>query len=177
MCYCLVHLKAFCCCCFNWIHSSPNTVQSSRQLWFCKLGSMRAIWIAISLCLAVVDAQEPITFAACTENDTVIRQARIAAIRDEIMAKLHLTEPPPNPRKLTAINKSTLSAYRAAVQTANRQSLGRSRECRRDTFFAKLLSVYFPTSYRAVIPPADMFEWGKGEVLRCIIFHKRPEER
>ena len=146
-------VEGICFCSFNWIHSSPNTV-------------MRAIWIVISLCFAsVVGAQEPITFAACTENDTVIRQARIAAIRDEILAKLHITEPPPNPRKLTAINKSTLSAYRAAVQTAKRQSQGRSRECTRDTFFAKLLSVYFPTSYRPVIPPANMFEWGKEEFI------------
>lgn len=124
---------------------------------------MRTIWTVLALCCvsALVGAQQPVTFATCVENSTTIRQARVAAIRDEILAKLNLTEPPPNPRRLTAINKSTLSAYQAAVQIAEKQTRGRSLECKRDTFFAKLLYVYTPTSYRPVIPPANMFEWGK----------------
>lgn len=125
---------------------------------------MRTIWTVFAVCCvsAFVGAQQPgVTFATCAENATTILQARVEAIRDEILAKLNLTRPPPNPRRLTAINKSTLSAYQAAVQIAEKQAWGRSLECRRDTFFAKLLSVYTPTSYRPVIPPANMFEWGK----------------
>ena len=124
---------------------------------------MRTIWTVFAVCCvsAFVGAQQSVTFATCAENATTILQARVEAIRDEILAKLNLTRPPPNPRRLTTINKSTLSAYQAAVQIAEKQTWGRSLECRRDTFFAKLLSVYTPTSYRPVIPPANMFEWGK----------------
>lgn len=132
--------------------------------------SMRTIWTVFALCFvsALVGAQQPVTFSTCAENSTTIRQARVAAIRDEILAKLNLTEPPPNPRRLTAINKSTLSAYQAAVQIAEKQARGRSLECKRDTFFAKLLYVYTPTSYRPVIPPANMFEWGKVSTVKFI---------
>ena len=99
----------------------------------------------------------PFTFASCAENDTV-REARIAAIRDEILTKLRLTQTPQNPKRPPLVNKSTMSAYNAAVQTAGE----RSTSCGRGTFYAKQLWLYFPTRYLPIIPPAEIFDWGKS---------------
>ncbi len=97
---------------------------------------------------------------SCAPNST-LREARITAIKDAILAKLHLSEEPRNPRRRTPINKSTYSAYEAAVQTARYRAERRPQECGRETFFAKQISVFVPNSYVPVIPPADMFDWGE----------------
>ncbi len=96
----------------------------------------------------------------CAVNGTEA-EARIRAIKDAILAKLHLSEEPRNPSAPVRINKSTRSAYEAAEQTARYRAERRPQECRRDTFFAKLINVFVPSSYLPVIPPAEVFDWGE----------------
>ena len=98
-------------------------------------------------------------FGTCAENGTTLRELRLAAIKEEILAKLWLREAPENPRRSPTINKSTRSAYQAATQTAQQRA---ASECGRDTFFAKQISLFFPIRYQPVIPPAEMFEWSEG---------------
>ena len=139
---------------------------------------MRAIYLLVFLaCVEFVTSQEtelfPFTFTAtCATNETArIRETRIAAIKDAILAKLHLTEPPSNPRRPTRINQSTKSAYEAAVQTSRHRSTTKPQECGRDTFYAKQITVYIPRSYLPVIPSADMFEW--GETMHVLATYRR----
>lgn len=127
--------------------------------------------VAVIPCCAASEVEDDNPFQpaslTCAVNGT-LKEARIKAIKDTILAKLHLSEEPGNPTRPVLVKKSTYSAYEAAVQTARYRAEQPPQECRRETFFAKLIHVYVPNSYVPVIPPADLFDW--GEQLRiCTI--------
>ena len=129
---------------------------------------MLAVVLSTYVCLSasLIDAPTPYLpfatseFSTCAENGT-LRELRLAAIREEILAKLRLQDPPTNPRRSPTINKSTLSAYHTAAQIAQQRA---ASKCGRDTSFAKQISIFFPIRYQPVIPPAEMFEWGEGNL-------------
>ena len=106
-------------------------------------------------------------FGTCAENGT-LRELRLAAIKEEILAKLRLREAPENPRRSPTINKSTRSAYQAAAQTAQQRD---DNKCGRDTFYAKQIFLFFPIRYQPVIPPAEMFEWSEGNLHKYKRLH------
>lgn len=111
----------------------------------------------------------------CPNNETnleKLRQARISAIRQEILLKLNLETPPPDPTEHEMEEASALASYRAALQTTstNRRNAIKERsgvspqECdgggRGNTFFAKQRRLHFPSTFTADLPLVEMFEWG-----------------
>ena len=110
----------------------------------------------------------------CPNNETsreTLRQARVEAIRQEILLKLNLEAPPPDPTAYEMEEASALASYRAALQTTNQHNAINERsgvtpqECdgggRGISFFAKQRRLYFPSSFSADAPLVEMFEWGR----------------
>lgn len=132
---------------------------------------MQSIWIILAVILyvqqsttaAVVPREGQHRVTACSSNDTIteeLRQARIEAIRQEILLRLNLDAPPTAPIEDV---EADLPIYLAAVQTANQRST--HEECdlsgRGTTFFAKQRRLYFPSFFTADTPSVEAFEWGR----------------
>ena len=101
------------------------------------------------------------------------RQTRIANIRDQILAKLGMTEPPSytEPVNISSLldeqSLSTLLRYlNGTLDPASGSSRGGGEDdcshIKGDTssFYAKELRVHFPGSFRGVVPSVELFEWG-----------------
>ena len=112
-----------------------------------------------------VNIDQPAVGASCAA-DSVLQERRLAAVRNEILAKLRLTHVPVNPTKPHEVDKEAFSAYNLAVRTNDRRN-GARRECssQSDSLYAKQLRLYFPASYERVIPPAELFEWGMCRIV------------
>lgn len=112
---------------------------------------------------------EPSTVGATCAANGSLHERRLAAVRNEILAKLRLTQEPSNPVKPVVVDRDMLSAYNLATQTASRRNVVPECSGERNSLFAKQLRLYFPTSYERVIPSAEIFEWGKSQSLHMDI--------
>ena len=111
---------------------------------------------------------EPSAVGATCANDS-LHERRLTAVRNEILAKLRLTQEPSNPVKPVVVDRDVLSAYNLATQTASRRNIVPECSGERNSLFAKQLRLYFPTSYERVIPSAEIFEWGTSQSLHMDI--------
>ena len=108
-----------------------------------------------------------------TTNGTLVlqylKQARLATIRAQILAKFGLTDPPDNSgtRELTDIDEESMATYYKFMMAPRQGMSGEEEECsnikgEKSTFYAKELRLHFPSAYRPVIPSVETFEWGEN---------------
>lgn len=95
--------------------------------------------------------------------------AMLDSIRQQILLKLNLQEPPENPKlpAATSIPPSMLSTYYAHLQSVDADD---SHECSRSegseaTHFSRNLQLYYPHNFVSVKLPPDHFQIGKAILL------------
>lgn len=93
------------------------------------------------------------------------------SIRQQILLKLNLQEPPENLPAATSIPPSMLSTYYAHLQSVDADD---SHECSRSegseaTHFSRNLELYYPHNFVSVKLPPDHFQIGKAIILLFII--------
>lgn len=97
-------------------------------------------------------------------NDTEQRQVMMNSIRQQILAKLNMREPPPTTGASAGeLPQSVLSSYYAHLQSME-QNAEPQQECHggESTYFSRHLSLYHPADFASYNPPADHFQVGKS---------------
>lgn len=112
----------------------------------------------------------------CTENKTSSspsfsekKQAMIDSVRQHILFKLDLKEPPTNTVAIGDLPASVVSEYHAQLQALEQnEETPQDRECRggESTHFSKHLRLYYPDAFVSEDPPLDHFQVGKTIALR-----------
>lgn len=111
--------------------------------------------------------QCPQTNLTSTTNDTVLlqhlKQLRLASIRAQILAKFGLSDPPDTP-DTNPMDEETMATYYQFLSASGSGGEGKGEECgavrgEKSTFYAKELRLHFPSSFRAIIPSIETFEW------------------
>ena len=141
-----------------------------------KLEVLRSVLFA-ALVLATARAQsggEVPEEDGCMRNNEpeVIRQARIEAVKRDILLKLNLLKPPKNPPNVPVItNQAILDEYEALViaQEARRKNGSEGGGCTQYNQYAAKVLAFFPTEAKPVYSPhhiSDM-DADEGNITVC----------
>lgn len=114
---------------------------------------------ALTLAVRAQDATDDV----CSEGGSITDQARFAAIREDLLAKLHLSSLPISDAETSdgdGVDPALLQAYEAAVRA--QQARARETEScdggRGRPSFAKRISLFFPAEVSRIYPSPDMLE-------------------
>lgn len=80
----------------------------------------------------------------CEEDLQIIREKRLGAIRNQILSKLNMTEPPPNPPKPYQLSVEMRETYNIIQQAFERDARAKSAGCVDDNYFARKVSLFVP---------------------------------
>ena len=122
---------------------------------------LRSAVFACALMLAV-RAQDTVD-DVCSESGSITDQTRFAAIREDLLAKLHLSSLPISDVETSdndSVDPASLQAYEAAVR-AHQARARETEPCgggRGRPSFAKRISLFFPTEASRIYPSPDMLE-------------------
>jgi len=80
----------------------------------------------------------------CEEDLAVVKEKRLGAIRNQILSKLNMTEPPPNPTVPYNLTPEIRETYYTIKEAFEREARARSAGCVDDNYFARKVSITVP---------------------------------
>lgn len=98
----------------------------------------------LELCIILVHIAVARSNLTCEQDLAVVKNKRLGAIRNQILSKLNMTVPPPNPKKSRNLTQDVWDTYEVIKNAFEREAIARATGCVDNNYFARKVSLFGP---------------------------------